>query len=172
MILLIYPTLKNQIHPIWLFVIKLINPWYVTQWLIDWLIDGLMDWLNGKSNLFSNASQSDSIHSDFIAVIFKFSSLFLQWSVPILWGKTTLRFKYQYLYCFIYLLNTGFTNVKNYQISIDWNHSIVSLSNPIILIIRSNQFTINIEQILIQSIIWLILVTGINIICERSICDR
>ena len=60
------------------------------------------------------------------------------------------------LYCIIYRFNNGFTNVNNHPISIDSNHSIVSLSNPILLfmiimIIRSKQFPINIEQILVQT---------------------
>ena len=63
------------------------------------------------------------------------------------------------LYCIIYRFNNGFTNVNNHPISIDSNHSIVSLANPILLlimimmimIIRSNQFPINIEQILVQT---------------------
>lgn len=62
-------------------------------------------------------------------------------------------------YCFIYRFNNGFTNVNNHPISIDSNHSIVSLSNPILLfmmmiimmIILSKQFPINIEQILVQT---------------------
>ena len=46
--------------------------------------------------------------------------------------------------------------MKNHPISIDSNHSIVSLSNPILLfmmmmIIRNKQFPINIEQILVQT---------------------
>ena len=50
--------------------------------------------------------------------------------------------------------------MNNHPISIDSNHSIVSLSNPILLfmiimimmmIIVSNQFPINIEQILVQT---------------------
>ena len=63
------------------------------------------------------------------------------------------------LYCIIYRFNNGFTNVNNHPISIDSNHSIVSLANPILLfmvmiiimIIRSKQFPINIEQILVQT---------------------
>ena len=124
-------------------------------------MDRLLDWLNGESNLIYNPSQSDSIHSSFISVIIHFSSIFsMQWSIPIQWGKINILYKYQWLYCIIYLLNNGFTNVNNdhQQISIHSNHSIVSLSNPICLIIRSNQFAINIEQILIQTIIWVWLV--------------
>ena len=124
-------------------------------------MDRLLDWLNGESNLIYNPSQSDSIHSSFISVIIHFSFIFsMQWSIPIQWGKINILYKYQWLYCIIYLLNNGFTNVNNdhQQISIHSNHSIVSLSNPIFLIIRSNQFAINIEQILVQTIIWLWLV--------------
>ena len=41
-------------------IIKLINPWFVTHWLtIEQMIDWLLDWLNGKSNLIFNPSQSD-----------------------------------------------------------------------------------------------------------------
>ena len=142
-------------------IIKLKNPWFMTHWLtIKQMIDRLLGWLNGESNLISIPSQSDSIHSSFIVVIIQFSSIFsMQWSIPIQWGKINILFQYQWLYCIIYLLINGFTNVNNYQqISIHSNHSIVSLSNPIFLIIRSNQFAINIEQILVQTIIWLILV--------------
>ena len=121
-------------------------------------MDRLLDWLNGKSNLISNPSQSDSIHSSFIAVIIQFSSIFsMLWTIPIQWGKINILNQYQWWYCIIYLFINGFTNVGNDQISIHSNHSIVSLSNPIFLIIRSNQFAINIEQILIQTIIWLVL---------------
>ena len=54
-------------------------------------------------------------------------------------------------------ISACFSSIPYYyqQISIHSNHSIVSLSNPIFLIIRSNQCAINIEQILIQTIIWL-----------------
>ena len=122
-------------------------------------MDRLLDWLNGESNLISIPSHSDSIHSSFIAVIIYFSSMFsMQWSILIQWGKINILFQYQWLYCIVYLLNNGFTNVNDHQISIDSNHSYVSLSNPIFLIIRSNQFAINIEQILVQTIIWLWLV--------------
>ena len=124
------------------------------------MIDRLLDWLNGESNLISIPSQSDSIHSSFIVVIIQFSSIFsMQRSIPIQLGKINILFQYQWSYCIIYLLINGFTNVNDHQqISIHSNHSIVSLSNPIFLIIRSNQFAINIEQILIQTIIWLWLV--------------
>ena len=45
----------------------------------------------------------------------------------------------------------GFTNVNNHQqVSIDSNHSIGSLLNPIFLIFRSNQFPITIEHFLFQ----------------------
>ena len=116
--------------------------------------------MNGESNLISNPSQSDSIHSSFIVVIIQFSSIFsMQWSIPIQCGKINILIQYQWLYCIIYLLINGFTNGNKYQqISIHLIHSIVSLSNPICLVIRSNQFAINIEQILIQTIIWLWLV--------------
>ena len=41
-------------------IIKLKNPWFVTHWLtIEQMIDWLLDWLNGKSNLIFNPSQSD-----------------------------------------------------------------------------------------------------------------
>ena len=143
-------------------IIKLKNPWFVAHWFtIEQMIDWWLDWLNCESNLISNASQSDFIHSSFIAVIIHFSSIFsMQWSILIQWGKINILFQYQWLYCIIYLLINGFTNVNNnhQQMSIHSNHSIVSLSNPIFLIIRSNQFAINIEQILIQTIIWLWLV--------------
>ena len=78
LILLITTTIKNQnTHPIW-FIIKLINPWFVTHWLtIEHMIDRLLDWLNGESNLISIPIQSDSIHSSFIAVIIMFSLFFL-----------------------------------------------------------------------------------------------
>ena len=67
-------------------IIKLIVQWFVTHWLtIEHMIDWFMDWLNGESNLISNPSQSDSIHSSFIAVIIQFSSIIsMQWSIPIL----------------------------------------------------------------------------------------
>ena len=82
----------------------------------------------------------------------------MQRTIPIQWGSINILLQYQWLYCIIYLLNNGFTNVNNHQqISIHSNHSNVSLSNPICLIIRSNQFAINIEQILIQTIIGLVL---------------
>ena len=56
-------------------IFKLINPCFMTHWLIlEHIIDWLMDWLNGESNLISNASQSDSIHSSFIVF---FTSSFL-----------------------------------------------------------------------------------------------
>ena len=61
------------------------------------------------------------------------------------------------LSCIIYRFNNGFTNVNSHPISIDSIHSIVSLSNPILffmimmMIIRSKQFPINIEQILVQT---------------------
>ena len=138
-------------------IIKLKNPWFVTHWLtIEQMIDWLMDWLNGESNLISIPSQSVSIHSSFIAVIIQFSSIFsMQWSIPIQYGKINILFQYQWLYCIIYLLNNGFTNVNNHQqISIHSNHFVVSLSNPMFLIIRSNQFAIDIEQILVQTTIW------------------
>ena len=81
------------------------------------------------------------------------------------------------LYYSIYRFNNGFTNVNNHPISIDSNHSIVSLANPILLfmmmimmiimIIRSKQFPINIEQILVQTysnhhlyIIFIIIIIG------------
>ena len=66
-------------------IIKLKNPWFVTHWLtIEQMIDWLLDWLNGESNLISIPSQSDSIHSSFIAVIIQFTSIFsMQWSIPI-----------------------------------------------------------------------------------------
>ena len=86
LILLITTTIKNQhMHPIW-FIIKLINPWFVTHWLtIEQMIDWLLDWLNRESNLISIPSQSDSIHSSFITVIIQFSSTFsMQWSTLIL----------------------------------------------------------------------------------------
>ena len=137
------------------------NPWFVTHWLtIKQMIDRLLGWLNGESNLISIPSQSDSIHSSFIVVIIQFSSIFsMQWSIPIQWGKINILFQYQWLYCIIYLWINGFTNGNNHQqISIHSNHSIVSLSNPIFWIIQSNQFAINIEQILVQTIIWLWLV--------------
>ena len=142
-------------------IIKLINPWIVNHWLtIKQIFDRLMDWLNGESNLISIPGQSVSIHSSFISVIIQFSSMFsMQWSIPIQWGKINILFQYLWLYCIFYLLNNGFTNVNNHhQISIHSNHSIVSLSNPIFLIIRSNQIAINIEQILVQTIIWVWLV--------------
>ena len=48
------------------------------------MIDWFMDWLNGESNLISIPSQSDSIHSSFIAVIIHFSSIFsMQRTIPI-----------------------------------------------------------------------------------------
>ena len=57
-------------------IIKLKNPWFVTHWLtIEQMIDRVLDWLNGESNLISNACQSDSIHSSFIAVFFTSSPL-------------------------------------------------------------------------------------------------
>ena len=65
--------------------------------------------------------------------------------------------QYQWMYCIIYLLNNGFTNVGNDQISIDSSHSTVLLWDSFFLIIRSNQFAINIERILVQTIIWLVL---------------
>ena len=162
MILHITAIIKNHTHiKIDSILIKWINSWFVTHWLtIEQMIDRLQDWLNGKSNLISNPSQSDSIHSSFIAFIIQFSSIFsMLWTIPIQWGKTNILIQYQWLYFTIYLLNNGFTNVnKHQQISIHSNHSIVSLSNPIFLIIRSNQFATNIEQILIQTILWLVLV--------------
>ena len=80
-------------------IIKLKNPWFVTHWLtIEQMIDWLMDWLNGESNLISIPSQSDSIHSSFIAVIIHFSSIFsMQWSIPIQLGKINILFQYQWL---------------------------------------------------------------------------
>ena len=46
LILLITTTIKNQhTHPIW-FIIKLINPWFVTHWLtIEQMIDSWIDWM-------------------------------------------------------------------------------------------------------------------------------
>ena len=106
-----------------------------------------------------NTIRSDSIHSSFIAFIIQFSSIFsMQWFIPIQWGKINILNQYQWWYCIIYLLNNGFTNVDNHQqISIDSSHSTVLLWDSFFLIIRSNQFAINIEQILIQTIIWLVL---------------
>ena len=76
-------------------IIKLINPWFMTHWLT---IKHMIEWLNGESNLISNPSQSDSIHSSFIAVFYQFSSIFsMQWSIPIQWGKINILFQYQLL---------------------------------------------------------------------------
>ena len=63
-------------------IIKLKNPWFMTHWLT--IEQWLLDCLNGESNLISNASQSDSIHSSFITIIIQFSSIFsMLWSIPI-----------------------------------------------------------------------------------------
>ena len=162
LIFLITTTIKNQTHPIWFNDNNQFDKSIVCDLLInnranDWLIAGLIEW---RIQLDFHSNSIGFIHSSFIAVIIQFSSMFsMQWSIPIQWGKINILFQYQWLYCIIYLLINGFTNVNNHQqISIHSNHSIVSLSNPIFLIIRSNQFAINIEQILVQIIIWVWLV--------------
>ena len=86
LILLITTTVNYQTHLIWFNDNYQIEKSMVCDSLInnrtyDWL---MADWLNGKSNLISNASQSDSIHSSFITIIIQFSSIFsMLWSIPI-----------------------------------------------------------------------------------------
>ena len=41
-----------------------------------WNINGLLDWLNGESNMISNASQSNFVLYSFIVIIIQFSPLF------------------------------------------------------------------------------------------------
>lgn len=54
--------------------------------------------------------------------------------------------------------NNEMRNVDNHHKSMDSYHSIALLSNSVFSIILSNQFLISIEQILLQTIIWELLV--------------
>lgn len=68
--------------------------------------------------------------------------------------------------------NNEMRNVDNHHKSMDSYLSIVLLSNSVFSIILSNQFLISIEQILLQTIIWELLVDWNQGLCECSICDR
>ena len=133
------------------------------MWLIDlqssiWLIDCWIDWMVNPTWF---PFQVNRILSILVSLLLLSSSPLFFYAVIYSYSirQNQYLFQYQWLYCTIYLLNNGFTNVNNdQQILIHSNHSIASLSNPIFLIIRSNQFAINIEQILIQTILWLWLV--------------
>ena len=143
MILHITAIIKNHTHiKLDSIIIKWINSWFVTHWLtIEQMIDRLQDWLNGESNLIFIPSQSDSIHSSFIAVIFQFSFIIcMQWSIPVQCGKINILIQYQWLYCIVYLLINGFKMwiltkylsirtipLCHYQIQSSWLFEAISL---------------------------------------------
>ena len=124
--------------------------WYTNKWLIDWLLD----WSNGKSSMIPNPIQFNRVwsNSSLVAVINQLFSLFIVYSELFLFNEAKSMSYFNLNDCIA--LSTclqGIHKWNNHQISIHLNHSIVSLSNPIFLTVRSNQFAIIIEQILAPS---------------------
>ena len=161
LILLITTTIKNQTHPIWFNDNQIDNSMICDSLIYKQMNDWLLDWSNGKSSMIPNPIQFNRIwsNSSLVAVIIQLFSLFIVYSELYSFNKAKSVFYFNLKNCIALSIRLQWIHKwNNHQISIHSNHSIVSLSNPIFLIIRSNQFAINIEQILIQTILWLWLV--------------
>ena len=165
LILLITTTVNYQTHLIWFNDNYQIEKSMVCDSLInnqanDWWIDCWIDWMVNPTwfLLQVNRILSILVHCCYYPLLLHFFYA-VNNSYSIRRSQYPISISMIVLY-YLSIIN-GFTNVNHHQqISIHSFHSIVSLSSPIFffLIIRSNQFSINIEQILVQTIIWVWLV--------------
>ena len=149
LILLITTTIKNQTHPIWFNDDQIDNSMICDSLIYKQMNDWLLDWSNGKSSMIPNPIQFNRIwsNSSLVAVIIQLFSLFIVYSELFLFNEAKSMSYFNLNDCIA--LSTCLQWIhkwNNHQISIHSNHSIVSLSNPIFLTVRSNQFAIIIEQ--------------------------
>ena len=128
-------------------MIKLIIPWFVTHWYTNkWMIDC---WIDRMVNPAWFPIQFNRIwsNSSLVAVIIQLFSLFIVYSKLFLFNEAKSISYFNLDDCIA--LSTCLQWIhkwNNHQISNHSNHSIVSLSNPVSLTVRSHQFAINFEQ--------------------------